>query len=49
MSGSGSLLSKNGWEWVVFVENWVRVRESGWEWVRVGESGCEWVRVAGSG
>ena len=31
MGASGSLLSKNGWEWVVFVEKWVGVGESGWE------------------
>ena len=41
MGGSGSLLTKNGWEWVVFVEKWVGVGESGWEWVRIGESGWE--------
>ena len=48
MSGIGSLLSKNGWEWVVFVEKWVGVGENGWKWVRVAESGWEWVRVAES-
>ena len=25
MGGSWSLLSRNGWEWVVFLEKWVRV------------------------
>ena len=52
MGGSGcesGFYQKNGWEWVVFVEKWVEVGESGWEWVRVGESGCEWVRVGESG
>ena len=48
MGGSGSLLSKNGWEWVAFVEKWVGVDESGLEWVKVAKSGWEWVRVAGS-
>ena len=41
MGRSGSFLSKNGWEWVVFLEKWVGVGESNWEWLGVGESGCE--------
>ena len=49
MGRSVPFLSKNGWEWVVFLEKWVGIVESGWEWLGVGESGWEWVRVAGSG
>ena len=49
MGGSGSLLSKNGWEWVVFLEKRVGVGESGWEWQGVGESGWEWQGVGESG
>ena len=30
---SGSLLSKNRWEWVVLFEKVVGVGESGWEWL----------------
>ena len=35
MGGSGSLLSKNKWELVVFLEKWVEVGESAWEWLGV--------------
>ena len=42
MGRSGSLLSKNGWKWVVFLEKWVEVGESGWEWLRV--TGSCWQR-----
>ena len=38
---SVSFLSKNGWEWVVFLEKWVGVGESDWKWVRVTGSGWE--------
>ena len=31
MSGSGSLLLKNGWKWVVFLERWMGVCDGGWE------------------
>ena len=31
MGVSGLFLLKNGWEWVVFVEKWVGVADSGWE------------------
>ena len=39
MGESGFVLSKNGWEWVVFLEKWVGVGQSEWEWLRVAESG----------
>ena len=58
MGGSGSFLTKNEWEWVVFLAKWEGVGhflENWWEcmvfvkkWVGVGKSGLEWVRVAGS-
>ena len=31
-------MSKNRREWVVFVEKWVGMGESGWDWVRVDGS-----------
>ena len=43
MGRSVPFLSKNGWEWVVFLEKWVGIVESGWEWLGVGESGWEWL------
>ena len=43
MGGSGSLLSKNGWDRVAFLEKWVGVGESCWEWLGVGESHWEWL------
>ena len=33
MVRSVSFLSKNGRGWVVFLEKWVGVGESGWEWL----------------
>ena len=33
MGRSVSFLSKNGRGWVVFLEKWVGVGESGWEWL----------------
>ena len=39
MGESRFVLSKNGWEWVVFLE----------KWVGVGQSDSEWLGVAGSG
>ena len=41
MGRNGSLLSKNGWEWVAFLEKWVGVGESGWEWLGVTGSGWD--------
>ena len=45
MGESGSLLSKNGWEWLVFSQEMggsgLFFLKKRWEWVRVGESGWE--------
>ena len=41
MGGSGTLFLKNGWEWIVFLEKWVGVGESGGEWRGVARSGWE--------
>ena len=38
-------MSKNGWEWVVFLEKWMGVGESGGEWLGAAESGWEWLVV----
>ena len=53
MGGNGSLLSKSGWEWVVFIEKWLGVcrfiRKMGGTGSFLFKNGWEWVRVAGSG
>ena len=50
---SVSLLSKNGWLWVVFLEKWVGVgrifRKIGGSVLFSLKNGWGWVRVAGSG
>ena len=46
--GAGRFLSKNGWEWVVFLEKWMGVGDIKWKWLGVGESGWERLRAAGS-
>ena len=53
MGGSGSFLSKSGWEWVVFIEKWLGVgrfsRKMGGTGLFFLKNGWEWVTVAGSG
>ena len=49
MGESGSLLSKNGWEWVAFFEKWVRVRcfsgKMGGSRSFLSKNGWDWVGV----
>ena len=52
MGGSGSFLTKNEWEWVVFLDKWEGVGhflENWWEWIVFVKKWWEWVRVAWSG
>ena len=52
MGESVSFLSKNGWEWVAFVEKWVGMGlfflKNVWEQVIFVENGWEWVKAVGS-
>ena len=53
MGGSGSLLSKNGWEWAAFLGKRVGVgrfcRQIGWNELFLLNNGWDWMRVGDSG